>query len=85
MKRRTLLTGATGVAASLAVPAWSQAGYPNKPIKVIVPYAAVLVVFALLPIRKLPHPVDSSTVDFPGPRRCPCESPGSPRARSSTS
>jgi len=35
--------------------------------------------------RKLPHVVDSSTVDFPGPRRCPCESPGSPRARSSAS
>jgi len=40
MKRRTLLTGASGLAASLALPAWSQAGYPNKPIKVIVPYAA---------------------------------------------
>ena len=36
-------------------------------------------------VRKLPHPVDSSKVDFPGPRRCPCESPGSPRARSSAS
>ena len=35
--------------------------------------------------RKLPHLVDSSTVDFPGPRRCPCESRGSPRARSSAS
>lgn len=35
--------------------------------------------------RKLPHPVDSSKVDFPGPRRCPCESRGSPRARSSAS
>jgi tripartite-type tricarboxylate transporter receptor subunit TctC len=40
MKRRTLLTGATGVAAAVALPAWSQAGFPNKPIKVIVPYAA---------------------------------------------
>ena len=40
MKRRTLMTGATGLAASLSLPAWSQAGYPNKPIKVIVPYAA---------------------------------------------
>ena len=40
MKRRSLLTGASGLAASLALPAWSQAGYPNKPIKVIVPYAA---------------------------------------------
>ena len=39
MKRRNLLTGATGAAASLALPAWSQSGYPNKPIKVIVPYA----------------------------------------------
>jgi hypothetical protein len=35
--------------------------------------------------RKLPHPVDRSKVDFPGPRRCPCESPDSPRARSSAS
>lgn len=40
MQRRHLLTGATGLAASLAVPAWSQSGYPNKPIKLIVPYAA---------------------------------------------
>lgn len=42
MKRRNLLTGATGLAASLALPAaWAQGGaYPNKPIKVIVPYAA---------------------------------------------
>ena len=40
MKRRNLLTGATGLAASLSLPAWSQSGYPNKPIKVIVPYAA---------------------------------------------
>ena len=40
MKRRNLLTGATGLATSLALPAWSQSGYPNKPIKVIVPYAA---------------------------------------------
>ena len=39
MKRRTLLTGATGAAAALALPAWGQAGYPNKPLKVIVPYA----------------------------------------------
>ena len=41
MKRRNLLTGATGLAASLSLPAWSQSGgYPNKPIKLIVPYAA---------------------------------------------
>jgi len=40
MKRRKLLTGATGLAASLALPAMGQSGYPNKPIKVIVPYAA---------------------------------------------
>ena len=39
MKRRNLLTGATGLAASLSLPAWSQSGYPNRPIKVIVPYA----------------------------------------------
>lgn len=39
MKRRTLLTGATGAAAALALPAWSQSGYPNRPLKVIVPYA----------------------------------------------
>ena len=41
MKRRNLLTGATGLAASISLPAWSQSGpYPNRPIKVIVPYAA---------------------------------------------
>ena len=39
MKRRTLLTGATGMAASLSLPVWSQSGYPNRSIKVIVPYA----------------------------------------------
>ena len=41
MKRRTLLTGATGLAASLSMPSWGQSsGYPNKPIKLIIPYAA---------------------------------------------
>ena len=40
MQRRHLLTGATGLAASMALPAWSQSGYPNKPIRLIVPYAA---------------------------------------------
>ena len=39
MKRRNLLTGATGLAASLSLPAWSQSGYPSRPLKVIVPYA----------------------------------------------
>ncbi|MBA2961412.1 MULTISPECIES: Bug family tripartite tricarboxylate transporter substrate binding protein [Ramlibacter] len=39
MQRRHLLAGAAGVASSLALPAWSQSGYPNKPIKLIVPYA----------------------------------------------
>ena len=39
MKRRNLLTGATGLAASLSLPAWSQSVYPNRPVKVIVPYA----------------------------------------------
>ena len=39
MKRRNLLTGTTGLAASLSLPAWSQSGYPNRPVKVIVPYA----------------------------------------------
>jgi hypothetical protein len=34
-------------------------------------------------VRKLPHLVDTLRVDFPGPRRCPCESHGSRRARSS--
>src|SRR5712692_10320387 len=33
--------------------------------------------------RKLPRPVDSLRVDFPGPRRCPCESHALPKARSS--
>src|SRR5262252_5037979 len=35
--------------------------------------------------RKLPPSVDTLIVDFPGPRRCPCESRGSRRARSSRS
>jgi len=35
--------------------------------------------------RKLPLPVDSLRLDFPGPRRCPCESHASPKARSSAS
>ena len=41
MKRRTLITGATGLAGSLALPSgWAQSGaYPNRPIKVIVPHA----------------------------------------------
>lgn len=41
MKRRNVLAGATGLAASIALPAaWGQGGgYPNKPIKMIVPYA----------------------------------------------
>lgn len=42
MKRRYLLTGATGLAGSLAAPAvWGQSNaYPNRPIRIIVPYAA---------------------------------------------
>ena len=41
MKRRTLITAATGLAGSLALPSgWAQSGaYPNRPIKVIVPHA----------------------------------------------
>ena len=41
MKRRTLLTGATGLAAALSTHSWAQSSaYPNKPIKLIIPYAA---------------------------------------------
>lgn len=42
MKRRSMLTVATGLATALALPgAWAQAaGYPNRPIKIIVPFAA---------------------------------------------
>ncbi len=42
MKRRSLITGATGLAASLALPSVCAQGgaYPNKPIKMIVPHAA---------------------------------------------
>ncbi len=40
MKRRHLLTGAAGLASTIALPSWGQSGYPNKPIRVIVPYAA---------------------------------------------
>lgn len=42
MQRRQVLTGTAGLAASLALPeVWGQNGpYPNRPIKMIVPYAA---------------------------------------------
>lgn len=42
MKRRNLLTVASAMTAALALPgAWAQsAGYPNRPIKMIVPFAA---------------------------------------------
>jgi tripartite-type tricarboxylate transporter receptor subunit TctC len=40
MQRRHLLAGAAGLASSLSLPAFAQSGYPNKPIKLIVPYAA---------------------------------------------
>ena len=41
MKRRTLLSTATGLAASMALPSFGQSSvYPNKPIKLIIPYAA---------------------------------------------
>jgi tripartite-type tricarboxylate transporter receptor subunit TctC len=42
MKRRNLLTATTGIAAALALPtSWAQSGaYPNRPIKMIVPFAA---------------------------------------------
>lgn len=40
MKRRNLLTAATGIAAAIALPtSWAQSGaYPNRPIKLVVPY-----------------------------------------------
>ena len=37
MKRRTLLQAAPAL---LSLPAWSQAGFPNKPIRYIVPVSA---------------------------------------------
>jgi tripartite-type tricarboxylate transporter receptor subunit TctC len=42
MKRRTFLAAATGLPASLALSrAWGQGNnYPNRPIKIVVPYAA---------------------------------------------
>jgi len=44
MKRRNILTATAGLAAALALPgAWAQANaaaYPNRPIKIIVPFAA---------------------------------------------
>jgi tripartite-type tricarboxylate transporter receptor subunit TctC len=42
MKRRNILTVATSMAAALTLPgAWAQTtGYPNRPIKMIVPFAA---------------------------------------------
>jgi tripartite-type tricarboxylate transporter receptor subunit TctC len=41
MKRRLILSGAAGWAATLSAPSFAQSpNYPNKPIKVIVPYAA---------------------------------------------
>ena len=42
MQRRHLLTAASAAVASIAMPAaWAQsAGYPNRPIKMVVPFAA---------------------------------------------
>lgn len=41
MKRRSLLTAATGLATSLTLPsAFAQSSYPNRPIKMIVPFPA---------------------------------------------
>jgi tripartite-type tricarboxylate transporter receptor subunit TctC len=41
MKRRSLLTAATGLATSFTLPrAFAQASYPNRPIKMVVPYPA---------------------------------------------
>ena len=41
MKRRSILLAAAAIAAAVTTsPAWSQAGYPDRPIRVILPYAA---------------------------------------------
>ncbi len=40
MQRRQLIAGAAGLASSLALPAYSQSGYPNRPIRLLVPYPA---------------------------------------------
>ena len=40
MQRRHFITFPVAAAATLAMPALAQSGYPNKPIKLIVPYAA---------------------------------------------
>ena len=37
MRRRISLTLAAG-AASVALPSWAQSGWPNKPIRIVVPY-----------------------------------------------
>lgn len=40
MKRRSALLAAAALAASVITPsAWAQAGYPDRPIKIILPYA----------------------------------------------
>lgn len=40
MKRHALKLAAAGLLALLAVPAWAQAPYPSKPVRVIVPFPA---------------------------------------------
>ena len=71
MKRRTLITAATGLAGSLALPSgWAQSGaYPNRPIKVIVPHGgaalpaliARIAAFANLPFLN-PRPASEQEV-----------------------
>ena len=39
MKRRDLLAGASGALALTSVPAFAQSGYPNKVIRLIIPFA----------------------------------------------
>lgn len=38
-RRRTVLVGAAALAASVALPAWAAGPYPNRPIRIVVPYA----------------------------------------------
>ncbi|MFO0388037.1 MAG: tripartite tricarboxylate transporter substrate binding protein BugE [bacterium] len=38
-QRRSILTGAGAALAASSLPAWAQSGFPNKPIRLVVPFA----------------------------------------------
>ena len=40
MTRRTVLAGSVGMACASGLSAWAQSGFPNRPVRVVVPYPA---------------------------------------------